>query len=417
VPGVCFGVDAFKQSALGAARMEGVPVRITTTSHNYFGYPREQVFADTKATMPAIIEALTKPLAAAEKKVGPRQQVQPHRIQFKGTLDEVQYFFIKNQWTDGLPIIPPTEDRVEKMLAGTSQPPDKVLGLMGPEFWEVTVEKVAINAVMAGCKPEYLPVVLAATGGAIEKDQRSWMVSATSIVPMYLVNGPIRNEIGMNAGLGAQGPGNQANASIGRAIMLCQINLGGWWPGRNALGSQGHPAQYTFCVPENEEQSPWEPFHVDMGYQAEESVLSLFVEYGGMCGGCEGMRRTIPKSLSNIQRPFQATVLLDPSLAQIISDEGFTKQELQKWLWENTTETFEEWWQDPFLPNFIEKNIGEPGYWPERYKKGNLPPDTIVPKFPSPESINVIVIGGGSKVLYQTGGNKYRFSASIDRWR
>jgi hypothetical protein len=417
VPGVCFGVDAFKQSALGAARMEGTPIRIVTTSHNYFGYPREEVFTDTKAAMPAIIEGLKKPLTAEEKIAGPREQAKPARITFKGTLDEVQYFLVKNQWTDGLPIIPPTEDRVEKMLKGTSHPPDEKLGLMGPEFWEVNVEKVAVNAVMAGCKPEYLPVVLAAVGGGIEKDQKSWMVSATSVVPMYLVNGPIRHEIGMNAGLGAQGPGNQANASIGRAIMLCHINLGGWWPGRNYLGSQGHPAQYTFCVPENEEQSPWEPFHMDKDYKAEESVLSLFVEYGGMCGGCEGMRRTIPKSLSNIQRPAQATVLLDPSLAQIISDEGFTKKELQKWLWENTTETFEEWWQDPFLPNFIEKTIGEPGFWPERYKKGNLPPDAIVPKFPSPESINVIVIGGGSKVLYQTGGNKYRFSVSIDKWR
>jgi hypothetical protein len=397
--------------------MEGTPIRIVTTSHNYFGYPQEEVFTDTRAAMPAIIEALTKPLTAEERTIRPRKQFKLDRIILKGNLDEIQYSFAKNQWTDGLPIIPPTEDRVEKMLKGTSHPLDEVMGLMGPEFWEVTVEKVAINAVMAGCKPEYLPVVLAAIGGCIEKDRGQWMVSATSIVPMYLVNGPIRNEISMNAGLGAQGPGNQANASIGRAIMLGFINLGGWWPGRNSLGSQGHPAQYTFCVPENEERSPWEPYHVEKGYKAEESVLSVIVEYGGMCGGCEGMRRTIPKSLSNIQRPFQGTILLDPSLAQIIANEGFTKKELQKWLWENTTETFEEWWQDPFLPNFIEKNIGEPGYWPERYKKGNLPPNALVPKFPAPESLNIIVIGGGSKVLYQTGGNKFQFSVSIDQWR
>jgi hypothetical protein len=397
--------------------MEGTPVRIVTTSHNYFGYPREEVFTDTKAAMLGMIEALTRPLTADEKTSRPREQVKPARITSKGTLDEIQNFFTENQWTDGLPIIPPTEDRVEKMLKGTSHRLDEVMGLMGPEFWEVTVEKVAINAVMAGCKPDYLPVALAAISGCIEKDRGQWMVSATSIVPMYLVNGPIRNEISMNASLGAQGPGNQANASIGRAIMLGFINLGGWWPGRNSLGSQGHPAQYTFCVPENEEQSPWEPYHVEKGYKAEESVLSVLVEYGGMCGGCEGMRRTMPKSLSNIQRPFQGTILLDPSLAQIIANEGFTKKELQKWLWENTTETFEEWWQDPFLPNFIEKNIGEPGYWPERYKKGNQPPDAVVPKFPTPESLNIVIIGGGSKVLYQTGGNKFQFSVSIDRWR
>ena len=417
IPGVCFGVGAFEQSAYGAAKIEGVPIRIVTTSHNYFGYPREDVITDTKAVVPAVLEALTKPLTIEEKANLPMEQVNQTRLPFRGTLDEVQYFFTKNQWTDGLPIIPPTEERLENMLKGTSHPPEQILGFLGPEQWQVTVEKIAINAVMAGCKPEYLPIVLTAIGGSLKGGINSWMVSATSLVPMYLVNGPIRNELGMNAGMGAQGPGNQANATIGRAIMLCIINLGGWWPDRNAMGSQGHPAQYTFCVPENEEASPWQPFHVDYGYKSKESVLSFLIEYGGMCGGCEGMRRTIPKSLSNIQRPGGATILLDPSLAQIISNEGFTKEELKKWIWKNTTETFEEWWKDPFLPNFTEKNIGKPGSWPESYKKGNFQPDAIVPKFPSPETINVIVIGGGSKVLYQTGGNKLQLLASIDEWR
>ena len=122
---------------------------------------------------------------------------------FLGTLDEVQKFFIRNNWTDGLPIIPPTEERVQEMLRGTSHAPDEVMGLLNPEFWQATVEKVAVNAVMAGCKPEYLPVVLAAVSAAIEKDPTSRITSATSNVPMYLINGPIRNEIRMNKGLGA----------------------------------------------------------------------------------------------------------------------------------------------------------------------------------------------------------------------
>ena len=234
---------------------------------------------------------------------------------------------------------------------------------------------------------------------------------------MYLVNGPIRNEIGMNRGLGAMGPGNQANGSIGRAIMLCYINLGGWWPGRNSLGTLGNPGQSTFCLPENEEMSPWEPFHVGKGCSPDESVLSTFAEYGCFSGGCEGMRRTMPKSLSSVQRPSGATILIDPALAEVISREGYSKKRLQQWLWENTTETFEEFWQDPLLPNFIETYIGLPGYWPETYKKGNLPPDEIVHKFPSPDSINIVVVGGGSKLLYQTGGQKFRYASPIDRWR
>jgi len=417
IPGALFGVAAFKESAEGMAHRENIPLRITTIPYNYFGDTRERIYAEIKDSAPAMLDALIGALNDEEKKTGRHQVPEPSRIAFEGDLEDVQAFFIKNQWCDGLPVIPPTESRVAAMLKGTSRAPDEVVGLLCPEFWQVTVEKVAVNAVMAGCRPEYLPVVLAAVAGTIDKDPQSWIVSATSAVQMYLVNGPIRNEIGMNKGLGAQGPGNQANATIGRAVMLCFINLGGWWPGRNSLGTQGHPAQYTYCVPENEEDSPWEPFHEEKGYHADQSVLSMFVEYGGMCGGCEGMRETMPKSLSNIQRPFGATVLLDPSLAQIMNREGFTKQELQRWLWENTTETFEEWWQDPFLPNFIETYIGQPGYWPEKYKRGNLPPDAIVHKFPSPESINIIVIGGGAKVLYQTGGNKHRFSISIDEWR
>jgi hypothetical protein len=364
-----------------------------------------------------LIEALTRPLTEAEKKSGQRKQTQPARIPFKGTLEEVQYFFTRSQWTDGLPVIPPTEEAVGKMLKGTSHSGEEILGLLRPEFWQVNVEKIAINAVMAGCKPQDLPVVLAAVAGYIEKEHESMLVSATSMVAMHLVNGPIRNEIGMNKGLGAQGPGNQANASIGRAITLCLINLGGWWPGRSSMGTQGHPAQYTFCIPENEETSPWEPFHAGKGYRAEESTLSVFIDFGGLGGGCEGGLRAIPRALRSIQNPRGATVLLDPSLAKIISDEGYTKKELQQWLWENTTMSFKEWWQGPFLPNFMEKHIGEPGYWPESYKRGNLPPDTIVHCFPSAETINIIVVGGASKILFQSGGNKYRFSSSIDRWR
>ena len=163
--------------------------------------------------------------------------------------------------------------------------------------------------------------------------------------------------------------------------------------------------------------SPWAPFHVGKGFKAEESIISCFSEYGCFSGGCEGMRRTMPKALSNIQRPYQATLLIDPALAQVICREGFTKRGLQEWLWENTKETFEEWWQDPFLDNFIETYIGLPGYWPEKYKRGNLPPDEIVHKYPYPESINIVVVGGGGKLLYQAGGHKLRFTGSIDRWR
>jgi hypothetical protein len=417
IPTVAVGIEYFAESARDAKKREGVPIRTVTIPYNYFGETRERIYSEVKDAISSIMEALSRPLDEEERRTDLIEPPKLPRIALNGAFEEIQDYFHTFQWSDGLPIIPPTEDKVEEMIKGTRHPRDEVIGLLRPEFLQVTVEKVAINAVMAGCKPEYLPVILAIVEGYVKHETENWIVSTTSVVNFHLVNGPIRDQIGMNRGIGAQGPGNQANACIGRAATLCNINLGGWWPGRNSLGTQGHPAQYICCAPENEEMSPWEPFHVEKGYHKGDNIVSIFIEFGGFYGSCEGMRPTMPKSLSNIQRPFKATVLLDPSLADIISREGYSKQDLKKWLWENTTETFDEWWRDPFLPNAFEKYIGEPGYWPENYRRGSMRPDEIVPKFPSPESIDLIVIGGGAKPLYQVGGMKYRCSESIDKWK
>jgi len=377
IPSVGVGVQAFDESAKDAKMKEGVQARTVSVPYNYFGETKDRIFAEMREAVPGIKMALTIPLTEEEMKTGEIQPPDEPEILVGGTLEEVQEYFHHFRMTDGLPIIPPTRDRVSEMLKGTSHAPDEILGLIRPEFLQVSVEKVAINAVMAGCNPEYLPVILAIVEGYIEHDAEMWIVSATSMVNFHLVNGPIRNAIGMNRGVGAQGPGNQANATMGRAATLCNINLGGWWPGKNCLGTQGHPAQYTFCVPENEELSAWEPFHVERGYKSDENVVSTFTEFGGFYGSCEGMRQAMPKSLLSVQRCNQAAILIDPSLSEIILREGYTKRKLKEWLWENTTETFESWWQDPFLPNFLDKRFGEPGYWPKTYQRGNLPPDTI----------------------------------------
>src|SRR6476659_8970391 len=194
------------------------------------------------------------------------------------TEDNLQRNFLENQWTDGLPIVLPTEKRVAAMLAATSRKPDEVVGHMQPtEFrgkWEYTVEKVAVNAVMAGAKPEYFPVILAIA--ASEVSARGSTSSSSSA--MVVVNGPIRREIGMNWGTGAIGPYNHANATIGRAYgLLSQNGQGGSVPGETCMGSQGNSYAYnSITCAENEERSPWEPLHVQKGLKASDSAVSVF---------------------------------------------------------------------------------------------------------------------------------------------
>src|SRR5262252_10792806 len=194
------------------------------------------------------------------------------------TEDKLQRQFLENNWTDGLPIVLPTEKRVTAMLAGTSRKADEIVGRMQlVEFrvpWEYTVEKVAVNAVMAGARPEYFPVILALA--ASEVSARSSTSSSASA--MVVVNGPIRHEIGMNSGIGAMGPYNHSNAVIGRAFGIMSQNLqGGSVPGVTYNGSQGNNFSYN-CITfaENEEASPWEPYHVQHGFEPSESAVTVF---------------------------------------------------------------------------------------------------------------------------------------------
>src|SRR5262249_24080490 len=186
--------------------------------------------------------------------------------------------FLDNHWTDGLPIVLPTEARVAAMLAATRRKPDEIVGRMRSthfrEYWAYTVEKVAVNAVMAGARPEYFPVTLAlAATGVTARGS-----SSSAVATMAVVNGPIRREIGMNAGTGAMGPYNHANATIGRAYGLLSQNLqGGSVPGLSYMGNQGNSYAYnSLTFAENEERSPWEAFHVAQGFPPEASAVSVW---------------------------------------------------------------------------------------------------------------------------------------------
>jgi hypothetical protein len=277
------------------------------------------------------------------------------------TEGNLQQQFLDNKWTDGLPIVLPTEKRVAAMLAGTSRKPDEVVGRMQPtEFrvaFEYTVEKVAVNAVMAGAKPEYFPVILALAASEVSARGSTTSSSAAMVV----VNGPIRKEIDMNWGIGAMGPYNHANATIGRAYGLLSQNLqGGSEPGVSFMGSQGNSYTYnnvTFA--ENEERSPYEPLHVQKGFKATDSSVSVF--YG--CRSttfCLGLREKywrdhVRDMLAGIDGNSTPCLLIDPLTAQQFIDRGGfdTKQKLIRFIHETAEMPAGRYWDLQLVQNYV----------------------------------------------------------------
>lgn len=219
------------------------------------------------------------------------------RVEFGDDEDEIEAIYERG-WTDGLPVVVPTQKRVMRMLAGTSRDPKEVLGLCPPNLAPLTVEKVAINAVLAGCKPEYLPVVLAAAEAALDP-VFSWhgVLATTMFVgPVVIVNGPIRRQISMNARGNALGQGNRANATIGRALQLIIRNVGGGRPQEVDRATLGNPGKYTYCFAEDEEGSCWEPLSSDFGVARGVSAVTVFAGFG-LQGVVDQKSRT-PESLA-----------------------------------------------------------------------------------------------------------------------
>jgi thiol-disulfide isomerase/thioredoxin len=199
------------------------------------------------------------------------------------TADDPFEFMFDQGFSDGLPLVPPSPERVMRMLSGTSRDPQEVLGVMPPNMGDVTVEKLAINSVMAGAKPEYMPVIITAIEAILTEAYNIHGVMATTMgaSPVLVINGPVREQIGMNMKLGALGQGNRANATIGRAVRLAIRNLGGARPGGTERSTLGNPMKFTMCFAEHEERNPWEPLHVERGFEPSDSVVTVFTMTSG----------------------------------------------------------------------------------------------------------------------------------------
>jgi hypothetical protein len=308
------------------------------------------------------------------------------------------------------------------MMAATRRAPDEIVGRMRPtstrEAWEYTVEKVAVNAVMAGAKPAYFPVILALAASQVSA--RGSTTSSTA--NMVVVNGPIRREIEMNWGTGAMGPFNHANATIGRAYGLLSQNLqGGSVPGMTYLGSQGNGYMYSsLTFAENEERSPWRPFHVQHGFEPDESVVNIF---GGVRSTAYslGLREThwrvhVQNMLRGLHPYLPPTLILDPITAnQFVERGGFdSKEKLIQWIYDHATMPAQVYWDYQLVQNYVYPralNGVEP--YATMLKAAD---DELISVYPI-DKIHVVVVGGETNGYWRIMGCNYSKSISIDAWR
>jgi hypothetical protein len=341
-------------------------------------------------------------------------------------LDAVNRFLAERDWSDGMPVFPPTPAAVDQMLKATSRQPQDVLMVMEPGFGLATVEKIAINAVMAGCRPEQFPVLLAAIDclAQPQMNHRDMQVSGHTEAPLVLVNGPAAQKAGINCGTAAMGPGvvNSANTAIGRALRLCLINIGYCKAGAGDPNFIGLPSKFGMCISENEESSPWQPYHVDQGYRRDESTVTvvtvtgpttiidsgsrspedtlnniasmMFYRHAGAGGWLRGWQ-SAQVGHTNKRVPYQGPyhpVILSPSRAVILAEAGMSKRDAQEWLHHHCRISL----QSVLSGRGVPKDAG--GKWlhhPELQHLENDPEATI-PALESPEQYLLFVTGGST---------------------
>jgi hypothetical protein len=443
----------FKELVTTISYKKGIPnMRITYTPHPITDRPRDLCEKYVQGVDPntgqpmleQIYAGLTKPLSVEDAKAGFLKRDPRPRLLPPDAAEKLMEYFHEQGYTDGNPVILPTEQKVAEMLKATSRKPDEWVGQMRPspphEAWYYTVEMVAVNAVMAGAKPEYFPTIL----GIASKGLTSMFSSTSSFARMVVVNGPVVKEIGMNTSIGALGPNNRANSSIGRCWTLISKNLGGSGkPGETYLGSQGNQLNYNnLCFPETEEGLPagWNPLHVQKGFKKSDSVVSLFsgwsfsdIAWYSPLPQHEVIRGWLEHFFSF--GTTQAILVLDPIVAADVAAKGYpTKEAFTKYLADNTgTPGWLFWSQNQNALKQAQSGMEPYAGWLKqgqgavvpvsRYKRGGggvarntafmASKDSGEPS----NSIEVVVTGGGTNTFWSGGDFGYAGSASVDQWR
>jgi len=328
-------------------------------------------------------------------------KVEGAALEVDDDFDAVNELMRSRGWSDGLPSIPPTAQRVEKMLAYCDRPWDQPVAKMAPRYGEATPLRLAANAVMAGCRPEYFPLLVLAIEAMCEEPFNLYAIQATThlCAPLVVVNGPVAKELDINAGHNAFGPGWQANATIGRAIRLALVNIGGAIPGSGDMSTFGAPSKFSYLAAENEAESPWEPLHVERGLPREASAVTVI---GAECPHnvndhesitAEGILTTIAGTMldtgtNDVFYDAQPLVVLAPEHAKTVADGGFSKAAAKRFLYEHAHLPM-----GRFSKENIERRLRIT--WKDRLANAGL--DAPVYMVQRPDDILIAVIGGAGK--------------------
>jgi hypothetical protein len=394
---VVLGTDEFIPLAKAQVTARGLPgLPVVTVPHPIGGIPAAAVAAKADAIVDSVLRGLTVDPGTGGQPVGGDAQV----LEAPGDIDEFQTWLMERGWGDGLPAIPPTRERVARMLSATRRRPDEVAAILVPRLGRATLEAIAANAVMAGALPEHLPVILAAVEAVAEPVFNLQAIQTTThpCSPLVIVNGPIARRLGIHAGGNVFGQGARANAVIGRALRLILQNVGGARPGKEDRATHGHPGKYSYCIAENEAASPWDPLSVERGFSREESTVTV-------CGSeaphnINDHASTTPEAIvtsvasvaatvgsNNIYLGGEPLIVLGPEHAATAASSGWSKDDFRRAVWEKAVVPLAR-----FAPENIERFAT---IYPEGFK--DRPADAVARVARDWRDIMVVVAGGAGK--------------------
>lgn len=411
--------ESFAREKAAALKAAGLP--LVSIAHPISGRREDEVAAMAREVLPGVARALLelpRPGAADAETVAASPAFSDS-IQLDDDIESIYDFFSTQGWADGLPIIPPTPERVQKVLKQYAGDPTEILGKIPHLNGEATVERCAVAMVMAGCLPVYLPVVLAAVRAMMAPAFNIQAVQSTTnaIAPLLILNGPVIARLGFNCIENVFGQGNRANATVGRAIRFILLNIGGADPGKLDRATHGHPGKYTYCVAENEAESPWEPFHVERGFKREDSVVTVVGADAPMnindasSTSAEGVLHSIAAAMitpgsNNALRGGEPLVVFSPEHADLIARDGWSKADVRSYLYEHSQIPL-----DKFSPENRKRILLLRKKWFER--EGDKDRVALAD---SPEAIMLLVTGGPGKhsLLITNFGNTAHASQRID---
>ena len=329
-----------------------------------------------------------------------QKALQSHRFDAHNASEAIEFYFARG-WTDGLPIVPPTEEKIRAMLNAAALEPDTEITFIEDRQVPVTAEKVAINAVMAGCKPEYMPVIVAALK-AIGDPLYGYHGPATSTggsAVFMLVNGPLAQTVEINCGDDLFGPGWRANATIGRAVRLVMRNVIGTLPGLLDRSTLGHGGKYTYCIAENEEQSPWPPVHVERGFRPEQNVVTVLAAlaphqfYNQLSNTAEGILTTFCAHMRispGVRSQPEYILVIAGEHMEVIVKDGWSKDDIRQFCFQHTRTSVAE------------------------LKRINIMPGTVTPE--DEHTFSSVVKTPEDFIVVAAGGRAGAFSAFIPGW-